>query len=144
MANDRPEQAARLYAKTYNCAQTVIHVFCEDLDPTIGKVLVDSAAGLGGGIASQGLACGAMIGGLMALNLRLIKLDVPENERSAAMKSFAAEFKRRNQHTDCADLTGMNFNDETLEHCRARVVAAVQDVENALAHVDGAGEKHGQ
>lgn len=135
MTTDRSGRAAALYANTHNCAQTLLEVFADEQTSATKRALIDSAAGLGGGLASQGLTCGAMIGGLMALNLHLVQHGVPDEQRSAALKELAAEFRRRNQRTDCAGLTGMNFDSATLERCRGRVVEVVEYAESMLAQM---------
>ncbi len=138
MSVHRSAKAAALYDHPLNCAQTILAVSVDDANAEDSPLLVDSAAGLGGGLASQGLTCGAMIGGLMALSLELTRRGIKDKARSTALKTFATEFKLRNGHINCAELTGMNFNTETNERCRARVVEVVEYIEAEMACVDEA------
>ena len=139
MANQQTKKAAEIYATTHNCAQTILNVCLGEQDPKTQAVLFDAAAGLGGGLASSGSTCGALIGGLMALNLRLVEQEISEKERSRRLKQLVAEFNRQNSSVDCRDLTGMDFTDQTIIHCRQRVIDVVGSVE-ALSGSSTAGE----
>lgn len=129
MAHQPTEKAAEIYAATHNCAQTILDVCFENRDAATRQLLFDAATGLGGGLASSGSTCGALVGGLMALSLRLVEQQVPEQERSTRLKQLVAGFTHRNGAIDCRDLTGMNFDDKTITRCRQRVVDVVERVQ---------------
>lgn len=129
MADNSSAKAAEIYATTHNCAQTILSVCLSHQDPTAQQLLFDATAGLGGGLASSGSTCGALVGGLMALNLRLVEKKVPEEQRSTLLKQFVAEFTDRNRAVDCRELTGMNFDPQTISRCRQRVVDVVETIE---------------
>jgi C_GCAxxG_C_C family probable redox protein len=52
----------------YNCAQSVLYSFCEDLHIDKDTAL-KMACGFGGGIARKQEVCGAVTGGIMALGI---------------------------------------------------------------------------
>ena len=67
---ERLETAREMFlTKGYNCAQSVLYAFREDLglsDETALKI----ACGFGAGMARQGEVCGAVAGGILVLGLR--------------------------------------------------------------------------
>ncbi len=66
---DRFQRATEKFGQSYNCAQSVLYAFCEDLhlDPEVALKL---ACSFGGGMARKQEVCGAVSGGLMVLGLK--------------------------------------------------------------------------
>ena len=64
----KEQKALELFSNAYNCAQSVLGVFCEDgeLDRDIALKL---ANGFGGGLRC-GEVCGAVTGAVMAIGLK--------------------------------------------------------------------------
>ena len=65
----RSERAAEKFLSGYNCAQSVLWSFAEELglDP---ETALKIACGFGAGLARRQEVCGAVSGGIMALGLR--------------------------------------------------------------------------
>lgn len=78
----------------YNCAQSVLMPFADDMGITREQARAISA-NFGGGMGC-GSVCGAVTGALMALG----GLNAPEEQREALLKQFAAAHGSLN----CADL----------------------------------------
>lgn len=64
-----PEVAESKFMEGYNCAQSVLFSFCDELGLDADSALKLSC-GFGGGMGRQGEICGAVSGGIMALGLK--------------------------------------------------------------------------
>ena len=134
-----------MMAAGYNCAQSVLGVFCEDLNFDRDSAL-KLATGFGSGMARRQEVCGAVTGGIMALGLKFgFGLGM---EQSAREKTYllAGEFMKRfgDKYGSClcrdlldgCDLmseSGRNFyreNDLSGKICRPCVAAAVRILED--------------
>jgi len=110
---NRSEQAKELFLSGYNCAQSVLLSFSDDLK--FSKELAQKmAAGFGGGMGKQQETCGAVTGAIMVLGL-LKGEEVNSNDELKAaaygsvkelIQSFTAEYKS----TKCKDLIGCDLN----------------------------------
>jgi len=104
--NVREENARQLFANAYNCAQSVLGVFCEDygLDRDVAFRM---ANGLGGGIRC-GEVCGAVTGAILAIGLKYgfyIEKDIEQkNLCNAKAIEFVDKFKGENGSILCRDL----------------------------------------
>ena len=122
----RARELRAIVTPHYNCAQSVLLPFAEDLgmnEETVMRIGVHFGAGM-----KMGSVCGAVTGGLMALGLA--GLDDAK---------IANEFCRkiRNNHEgmlDCADLLRKNkeLGGERKPHCDALVFECVTLVEKIL------------
>ena len=102
-----------MFLSGYNCAQSVLLSFADDLK--FSKELAQKmAAGFGGGMGKQQETCGAVTGAIMVLGL-LKGEEVNNNDELKAAsygavkdltKGFVAEFKT----TQCKDLIGCDLN----------------------------------
>ena len=63
------ETAKSLFLKGYNCTQSIIYAFREELDLSEETALKISCA-FGAGMARKGEVCGAVTGGIMVLGMR--------------------------------------------------------------------------
>jgi C_GCAxxG_C_C family probable redox protein len=65
----KSEQAVSKFEEGYNCAQSVIFTFCDDLkmDKDLGLKM---ACGFGGGMARNGEVCGAVTGGIIVIGAK--------------------------------------------------------------------------
>ena len=63
------EQAKNIFMQGYNCAQSVVMTYCEELGMDM-KSAARISCGLGGGIARTRETCGAVIGAVMAIGLK--------------------------------------------------------------------------
>ena len=66
---NKSESAVEMMIAGYNCAQSVLSVFCEDLNFDKDMAL-KLATGFGAGMARKQEICGAVTGGIMAIGLR--------------------------------------------------------------------------
>lgn len=65
----RSEQALSQFVKGYNCAQSVVFSFCDDL--SLGREgALKLASGFGAGMARNGQVCGAVTGGIIVLGTK--------------------------------------------------------------------------
>jgi len=66
---NRVERAMERFLKGYNCSQSVLYAFCEDLNLD-EETALKIASGFGGGMAGKQEVCGAVTGGIMVLGLK--------------------------------------------------------------------------
>ncbi len=112
---ERSEQAAELFLKGNNCAQSVVLSFAKDYGYS-KELALKIAAGFGGGMGRTQGTCGAVSGAIMVLGIMEGEKASDNNElKSGSYKSvkelterFTAEFKTSN----CRELTGCDFNSD--------------------------------
>ncbi len=110
---DRSEQAKELFLSGYNCAQSVVLSFADDLK--FSKELAQKmAAGFGGGMGKLQETCGAVTGAIMILGL-LKGEDVNNNDELkassyGAVKDLIHAFVAEYNTTLCKDLIGCDLN----------------------------------
>lgn len=66
---ERSKVANDLFLKGYNCAQSILYAFREELNLS-EKTALKLSCGLGAGIARQGEVCGAVTGGILVLGMK--------------------------------------------------------------------------
>jgi C_GCAxxG_C_C family probable redox protein len=66
---DRSEQAVAKFVSGYNCAQSVIFSFCDDLGLDKDKAM-KIACGFGAGMGRKEEVCGAVSGGIMVIGVK--------------------------------------------------------------------------
>jgi C_GCAxxG_C_C family probable redox protein len=111
MMSLKEERAVELYANNYNCAQSVIGAFCEELGLDLDTAL-KLATGFGGGLRCGGV-CGAVTGAVMAIGLKCgfyIKGDM-EQKAYCGKKAFEfiELFRKENGSELCRDLLGIDI-----------------------------------
>lgn len=84
-----------LFDQGYDCAQTVLSTFAEDLDLD-EETALKLAAGFGGGM-HRGDMCGCVTGGLMALGLKYGWNEAGDKVGKDIMNAKAQEYERRFQ-----------------------------------------------
>lgn len=110
---NRSEQAKELFLSGYNCAQSVVLSFADDLK--FSKELAQKmAVGFGGGMGKQQETCGAVTGAIMVLGL-LKGEEVNNNDELkassyAAVKDLIRDFVAEYKTTQCRDLIGCDLN----------------------------------
>ena len=110
---NQQEQASGRFSDGYNCSQSVLLAFAEELKLD-EEVAARAAAGFGGGMGSMGYACGAVTGALIALGMRYGSSD--QKDKTAKEKTYAQvqEFLRRFHgkygSIDCRDLIEMDIS----------------------------------
>jgi C_GCAxxG_C_C family probable redox protein len=141
---NRSQKAKELFLSGYNCAQSVLLSFADDMK--FSKELAQKmAAGFGGGMGKQQETCGAVTGAIMVVGL-LKGESVNNNEelKSAsygAVKDLTRDFVAVYKTTKCRDLIGCDLNtpegaakfkeEKIMETtCAGCVEKAVQILEN--------------
>lgn len=104
---NKQEQATNLFRNYYNCSQSVLSVFAEELG--VKKDLaMKLASPFGSGIAFMQETCGAVSGALMAIGLKYGKGENGTNEDKARAydlsQHFMTEFKKLHQTVCCREL----------------------------------------
>ena len=141
----KEEKALDLFTsgKGYNCAQSVLGVFCEESELDIDNAFKLSN-GFGGGMRF-GEVCGAVSGAVMAIGLKCgfsVEKDFEQKEFCyAKTDEFLEIFKKENDSTLCRDLLSTDIHSpddfkkpeirESIKTvCPKIVVAAVRIVES--------------
>lgn len=103
----KQQQAIETFKNNYNCAQSVLSVFAQDLGLSRDSAL-KMANPFGAGIVYMQETCGAVTGALMAIGLKYGKGEngtQEEKERANDMgKYFVAEFTKLHGSTSCLKL----------------------------------------
>jgi len=110
---NRSEHAGELFLSGYNCAQSVLLSFADDLK--FSKELAQKmAAGFGGGMGKQQETCGAVTGAIMVLGL-LKGEEVNNNDELktatyGSVKELSRDFVAAFKTTQCRELIGCDLN----------------------------------
>ena len=110
---ERSELAKDLFLSGYNCAQSVLLSFADDLK--YSKELAQKiAAGFGGGMGKQQETCGAVTGGIMVLGLlkgeHVNNNEELKSESYGSVKELTKAFVSEYKSTKCSDLIGCDLN----------------------------------
>ncbi len=108
-----PETASyRMFDLGYDCAQTVLAHFADDLDLEEETAMMISSA-FGGGIAGSGSVCGCVTGALMALGMKFGFTEpdaIAKNLMTAKNNEFIAKFRERCGGINCRELLGLDVS----------------------------------
>lgn len=145
---DRSETALSYFDNKFNCSQSVLTAFAEELGLTEDESLRVSCA-FGGGMGRQQHTCGAVTGAAMALGLKYGKgrNDSDDKKLQTYDKTIELfeEFNKLNGSTNCRTLLNnldmrnedelRLINEQNLFHsnCRKYVADAVKITERILA-----------
>ena len=110
---ERSEHARELFLSGYNCAQSVLLSFADELK--FSKELAQKiAAGFGGGMGKQQETCGAVTGAIMVLGLlkgeHVNNNDELKSESYGSVKELSRSFIAEYKTTQCKDLIGCDLN----------------------------------
>jgi C_GCAxxG_C_C family probable redox protein len=110
---ERSDKAAELFLSGYNCAQSVLLSFADDLK--YSKELAQKlAAGFGGGMGKQQETCGAVTGAIMVIGLlkgeEVNNNDELKNDSYGAVKELSRQFVAEFKTTKCGELIGCDLN----------------------------------
>ncbi len=103
----RSEIAANKFSSGYNCAQSVLFSFCDDLN--IDKdIALRIACGFGAGMGRNQEVCGAVTGGIMVLGVKCgrgEKEDISATENTyPKVREFMDKFKKKQGDYICRHL----------------------------------------
>ena len=90
LLNSKTKRAVSLYNSGFNCAQSVLAVFCEDYNINIDTALKLSS-GLGGGFRC-GEICGAVSGAVLTIGLKYGQNDADDEVSKAECNNKTVEF----------------------------------------------------
>lgn len=118
--SSKSEQAIELFNQGYNCAQSVIAAFCEDLDIEF-ETAVKLTSSFGGGMGKLHEVCGAVSGMFAVAGIKYGYTDPKDIKSKAAhyklIQELASRFKEENHSIICRELLGLNtgLNNPVLE-----------------------------
>lgn len=105
------EKAKELFLSGYNCSQSVVGAFCDEMNIDFDTAMMISS-GFGGGIGRLREVCGAFSGAVMVLNMNLgySTPETGEKKRSlySHIQSLAEQFRRDNSSIVCRELLGLS------------------------------------
>jgi len=119
----RPEEAAAIFKKGFNCSESVLSVFAKDYGLSVSKAQ-KIASGFGGGIGRMAETCGAVTGAVMAIGLHsgmyYPKDPFKSNEVTYQLVGeFLRRFKAKHNTVICRELLGYDIsNRQTLLEVR--------------------------
>ncbi len=103
------EEALRMFARGFNCAQAVFAAFGPGLGLSTDQALRVSSA-FGGGMGRMGEVCGAVTGAFMVMGFKYGWSDAVDSASKGMVyglvREFAARFKSRHGSIICRDLLG--------------------------------------
>jgi C_GCAxxG_C_C family probable redox protein len=141
---DRKGIAKDKFLKGFNCSQSVLVAFFQDLGLK-EEDLLKISSGFGGGMGRMQNTCGAVTGAFMVLGYLNGRYQEDDTESKAKtyglIQKFAADFEEVNGTINCLELLGVNFNDEEAmkevveqerfkEKCLKYVLDAVEIIES--------------
>ena len=113
--NSKVTTAGNIMRGGFNCAQSVLSAFAEDLGLSPRDALRVAGA-FGGGMACMGKTCGAVTGAFMAIGLAHAKTADGEDDEKARgyelVRQFTERFTEKHGTLECRDLLGLSLNTE--------------------------------
>lgn len=130
---DHAQRAKELFKEGYNCSQSVLGAFCDELDIDF-KMAVMLSSSFGGGMGRLREVCGAVTGMFMAAGLKYGYSDPSDIKAKAEhyklIQELAGEFKKLNGSIICRELIEEKRNDispvpeaRTVEYYKKRPCA---------------------
>ncbi len=144
---ERKERAVAKFASGYNCAQSVLSVFCDDLGLSKDQAL-RIACGFGAGMGRKEEVCGAVSGGIMVIGLKYGRGDNDDRKTTevayAKVRELMDRFSQihgsylcRRLLNDCELLTEEGqqtflYNDYLNKICKPCVKSVVEILETLI------------
>lgn len=113
MNEEKARKAREYFLQGYNCSQSVLAAWCEDLGLDMNTALRISAC-FGGGMGRLREVCGACSGAFMVIGLKYGYTEGKDfktkSENYAMVQKFAARFKEENGFDSiiCREMLGLN------------------------------------
>ena len=104
--SERAEKAKELFKQGYNCSQSVLGVFCEELGMDFDTAMKISSS-FGGGMGRMREVCGTVSGMFMAAGLAFSGSDGSasgKKEQYEIVQELAKRFKEKNGSIICREL----------------------------------------
>ena len=110
------EKATHSFDSGYNCAQSVLLAFADELKLD-ENIILKIASGFGGGMARMQDTCGAVVGGIMVIGMAVRseeEEDVETNKERVyyIISQFIKKFKGKYKSVKCRDLLNCDLNTE--------------------------------
>ncbi|MFO8235167.1 MAG: C-GCAxxG-C-C family protein [Bacteroidales bacterium] len=106
----RKGKAVELYSGEFNCAQSIIGAF-EDKLSNKKNILINAAAGFGGGMGRMQKTCGAVTGAIMILStLNKTEISNSKEQLIQNIQEFTRAFDKKFGALDCASLISYDLN----------------------------------
>jgi len=107
---DHEEKAKELFKEGYNCSQSVVGAFCDDMNLDLQTALKLSSS-FGGGMGRLREVCGAVSGMFMVAGV-LFGYDDPKDQKIKAehytrIQILANKFREQNKSFICRELLGI-------------------------------------
>ena len=99
----KSEKAKELFKSGYNCSQSVLGVFCEELGLDFNTAMKISSS-FGGGMGRMREVCGTVSGMFMAAGLMFGGDNSSKAELYAKIQDLAERFKKENGSIICREL----------------------------------------
>ncbi len=120
----KKEKAVQKFMKGYNCAQSIVSTFSEELG-LMEKQALMITTGLGAGINYQGKTCGAVLGAYIILGLRYGVENADDQEGKLKLRKlldqFSKDFSEKYNSLNCKDILGLDVSkEEELEELREK------------------------
>lgn len=112
---DKKTKAIKSFNEGFNCAQSVLSVFADNLGIS-EKTVLRISSGFGGGMGRMQKTCGAVTGAFMVIGSLYGKINkedsVSKTLTHKKINDFAEKFKAKHGFIDCRDLLDFDMNDE--------------------------------
>ena len=132
----KAEKAKELFKSGYNCSQSVLGAFCEDLGLDFDTALKISSS-FGGGMGRLREVCGAVTGMFMVAGIKcgytMPKTPQEKTEHYKIIQELADKFKEKNGSIICRDLlSAANISHSSKKTCGELVKEAAEILEEVL------------
>lgn len=111
----KAENAINYFKSGYNCAQSVVLAFQEELGFDV-NLAQEMSVGFGGGMGRLQEKCGAVTGAFMVIGLYSSKLHLDnlsrKNQSYALIQQFDQKFRSIHQTTQCCELLKCDLRSE--------------------------------
>ncbi len=101
--SEKSEKAKELFKQGYNCSQSVLGVFCEELGMDF-ETAVKISSSFGGGMGRMREVCGTVSGMFMAAGLAFCTQENNKAKQYEIVQELARRFKEKNGSIICREL----------------------------------------
>ena len=112
----KANKAKELFKEGYNCSQSVLGAFCDELGLDLENA-VKMASSFGGGMGRLREVCGAVSGLFLAVGLKYGYTSPADSERKSKqyelIQQLAEEFKEKNGSIICRELLNVGEKKES-------------------------------